>query len=332
MKYIVVGNTAQWCLESWQQEIAINKELVFINDAVPCAHNPVLTKLCRVHNSFKFIKRKLNKGTSVWHTNYIKRMGLSDVSADERIIVLIYDWSRISVDFGFLRSLRKKFSQIAICYMFTNIADKSGANYFGIIDKLKDNYDVVFAFDRLDAQTYGFSYSPLIYGRNDTNLHMKAEVDLFYVGQAKNRLDDLYSIYTSATQEGLTCEFHIVGVEEQEKMEADGIVYNQYMTYTDVLERIKCSRCVVDATQKGSSGLTIKVCEAIFYGKKLISTNPVIKQECFFDESRIFTFHDDQRSIGQFLRMPMKPYEQEELKQLSAGHLWERIVEFMNWS
>lgn len=331
MKYIVLGNTAQWCVESWQREISQNKDLLFINDAVPCTQDPIVQKLCRIHNSHKFIKRELNRMTWVWYPNYVKRMGLSEVSADEPIILLMYDWNRISVDFGFLDHLRKKFRNIAIAYIFTNIVEKSGANYFGIADKLKDHYDIVFAFDRLDARRCGFAYSPLIYGRNDSAPEQEAEVDLFYVGQAKNRLEDLYAVYDAARRDGLRCEFHIVGVEEHEKRDAEGIVYNQYMAYTDVLERVKRAKCIVDATQKNSSGLTIKVCEAVFYGKKIISTNPAIRQEAFYDESRIFTFHDERRCIGRFLREPMNPYTREELKQFSADHLWERICAMKDW-
>lgn len=287
-KYIVVGNGVEWCEETWENEIKNNNHLIFFNGIVPYTGREFLHKICKIHYSKKINSRFKLPLKSIWYKNFMNTLKISN--DDNEYILIIYDWSRLSFDYKFLIYLRNKVKNIKIAYMFTNVVRATGAIYYNILDTLSSCYDKVFAFDYLDAKKYNFNYSPLIYTRGDENEIGNIKSDLFYIGQAKDRYNDLIDIFEHAKNEGLICDFHIVGVPKELQKYQDEIIYNETMTYKEVLEHIKSTKCIVDATQGNSSGYTIKVCEAVMFNKKLISSNKYIKNAPFFDNQTILEY------------------------------------------
>ena len=298
MKYIVIGNAVEWCKASWYEEIKTNKNLYFLNETIPHLPNRFLRKICNVHYSQKLNKRFNFAGKRIWYKAFSKSLGIK--FDDEEYILLVYDWSRLSRDFNFFTYLRKKCKKLKIVYLFTNIAAISGAKMYGVLDELSGVFDKVFAFDPKDAERYGFDYFPLIYTGVNPQEKESCDTDLFYVGQAKDseRYRMLIDVFEKAQNEGLTCDFNIVGVPEEKQKYPELIHYNKRLSYSDVVKKIKRSRCLVDVIQKDSSGLTIKVCEAVVYEKKLITSNSCIKRESFFDKEKILLIDSNKIDVN----------------------------------
>lgn len=298
MKYIVIGNAAEWCKASWYEEIKTNKNLYFLNETTPHLPNRFLRKICNVHYSQKLNKRFNFPGKRIWYKAFSKSLGI-EFDDEEEYVLIVYDWSRLSRDFNFFAYLKKKCRRLKIVYLFTNIAAISGARMYGVLDELTGVFDKVFAFDPKDAERYGFDYFPLIYTGVNPQEKKSCDTDLFYIGQAKDpaRYQMLIDIFEKAQKEGLTCDFNIVGVPEEKQKYPELIHYNKRMSYSDVVKKIKRSRCLVDVIQKDSSGLTIKVCEAVVYDKKLITSNNYIKGESFFDKEKILLIDSNKMDV-----------------------------------
>lgn len=198
------------------------------------------------------------------------------LAKNTNLVLLIFDWNPIADDQDFLKYIRNRHKNIKICFVFTNIVKITGAMSFGYIDKLNDWYDVVFAFDPINAKKYGFVYSPLVYDA-DTSYSREHTVSkdhlVFYVGQAKDRLPGLLLCYEKLKSIDVKCDFHISNVREEDIKYANEIVYNKFMTYQECVDSIQKATCLIDVIQGDSSGLTIKTCEAVCYDKKLITTN-----------------------------------------------------------
>lgn len=322
VRYIVVGNTSEWCKASWEQEIKTNSEMVFCNDKVPYSGNAFIKRLCEAHYSQKLNKKRNFFGKSIWYRNMAQTLGID--FAGENILIM-YDWSRISRDFSFLEYLRKRCKKIKIVYLFTNVVRASGAQLYQMIDKLKKNYDAVFAFDKKDAKKYNFDYFPLIYTGMTTDEPQQYLSDLFYVGQAKDRYEQLLYIFEKAQKEGLICNFNIVGVPEDKQRYAEIINYKKRLPYEEVVRHINNSRCLIDAIQGNSTGMTIKVCESVVYEKKLITTNVHVKEEPFYSEKRIMIGFEGDTSIREFLDIPVASYTREEKAVFSPKALYEKI-------
>ncbi len=325
MKYIVIGNTAEWCEASWHEEINSNCDLLFYNSITPLSG--AAARLCEIHFSQKLNKRVNFPGKFIWYRMLAKGFGI-DTDSKNNYVLIVYDWSRISRDFGFFNYLRRSIKNIKIVYLFTNIVSMSGASFYGITERLKDHFDIVFAFDRQDSERYGFEYFPLIYTGVRPEKKENINNDLFYVGQAKDRYEQLISIYEHAKAEGLSCDFNIVGVPPDKQKYSDEIHYNRMLPYLEVVRRIKSSRCIVDAIQHNSSGMTIKVCEAVLYNKKLITTNRTIINEHFYSENRIKLEGDDSCSLKQFLYGEASEYGAEDQYVFSPKRLYEEIKQY----
>lgn len=93
----------------------------------------------------------------------------------------------------------------------------------------------------------------------------------------------LVSIYEKLKSMGISRKFYIFNVDEHEQKYKDEIIYNRLITYKDVIKNVKESDCVLDIIQGESSSFTLKVCEAVYYDKLLITTNHNVKTTSFYN-------------------------------------------------
>lgn len=293
MKYIIIGNGQEWCYYCWKS--AINNNVVFYNGISEIISNRFLSKICNNHFSKKKVTDSLSPIRKIWYARLYKSLGLK---SNYKYVVVFYDYGVLARDLDFIDYIRRKSPHTKLVYLFTNIVRISGARKHGILDILLNYYDQVFAFDPNDAVDYKFELSPLIYTR-DINYHSSENCfDVFYVGNAKDRLDTLHEIYKKCKESRLKCCFYINRVPSEKQLYSD-IHYNEILTYSEVLNNIAKSRCLVDAIQGGSSAMTLRVCESVIYDKKLITTNESIMQEPYYSPERflLYNAHSDLKSF-----------------------------------
>ena len=280
-KIFILGNGVDWCAISLHK-IQEKKNIFLINEKMPLVNNQ---KIARIHFSKKMNNIVDVPFKYVWFIN-VKNYIIKNSNTEDDIVLLVYDWNVFGGEKQFVHYLRRKIKNIRIVYIFTNIVKGSYAFQRKYVDKLNDWYDVVFAFDPVDASKYGFAYSPLIYDADDDYDREKEESKenkVFYVGQAKDRLNGLLSCFEKIKSLGVKCDFYIANVEESKKKYQDEIIYNKFITYNEAVDCIMKSTCLVDVVQGDSAGLTIKTCEAVCYDKKLLTTNRHVAEYPFYD-------------------------------------------------
>ena len=276
-KIVILGNKQEWCRYSLTDFVKSGCKL--INSQYPIK-GKVFNYFVRFHFSSK-INRKVNLPLKrVWFSTFAKNIS---INRQEPLLLICYDWNSISNNVEFLNFLRNYFKDIKLVYMFTNVARISGANKNGFLNKLNDYYDIVYAFDPLDAEKYGFKYQPLLYSKN-TLENVVPGKSVFYVGNAKDRLNSLHKVYDRLKKLEEKTVFYITGVPEDKMLENSDIVYNHQISYLECLKNIQSSDCLLDIIQGDSSGFTIKVCEAVYYNKLLITTNEHVRELPFYDE------------------------------------------------
>jgi len=303
MKYTILANSLEWCKYSWLGALK-DKNIHYIHDPHPFKRGSLMNFLWKIHYHF-WGKHFFLPFKSIWYKAMLKSYGLTP---DEQNRIILYDRNILSTDFHFWAYVRNALPDVKIVYLFSNVVRVSGASDYGIIEKLNDVFDIVFAFDKKDAERYSFSYNPLIY----TEFHGEGTVKLphchlFYLGLAKDRLDDLIEIFEKAQKEGLKCDFHIVGVPTELQKYSDEIVYNKPMQYAEALNHIKAADCLVDIIQKNSYGLTIKTCEAVIYEKKLITSNQMVVEEKFYHPENIMVYNAN-ANLKEFIEKPIVHY------------------------
>lgn len=293
-RLIVLGNCVDWCEKSLYK-LKTFDGVYFTNKYLPVNGN-ILNKIAKLHFCYTTNKYFNLPFKWIWYKSFIKKLKIKgDYNND--ICVLIYDHNILGKEYKFIKYVKKRYPNVKFAYIFTNIVKYTAAREQNYINQLNDWYDVVFAFDPLDAKKYNFEYSTLIYDPDGQYADTPNNKDdlVFYVGQAKDRFDELISVYEKLENLNIDCDFHIVNVSQNQIKYENDIEYNRYMTYNEALDRIKKATCLIDIVQGDSAGLTIKNCEAVCYNKKLITTNKSIEKYPFYDPKyiRIIESPDD---------------------------------------
>lgn len=98
----------------------------------------------------------------------------------------------------------------------------------------------------------------------------------------------------------------------------------QRISYPDMLDRVKASRCLLEVIRGDNSGWTLRTMEALIYGKKLITTNKHIIEAPFYTQANIYIWGYDHRSIAAFLTEPYQPVP-EQIKSQYYFENWIRL-------
>lgn len=310
-KYIIFDNSTEWCYHCWKEAVD-NNRVRFIRGRVPFNDHLSYTSKCLYKLPF----------TSFWFKKIESSIGIDDTCDT---VLIVYDWAVLARYFDFWKYLRKRHKKVKIIYLFSNIIKVTGANRFRIVESLNENYDAVFAFDKVDARKYNFYHSPLIYApRNPLpTYNSNLKYDLFYLGVAKDRYNSLIEVFEKAKSEGLKCNFTIVGVPKEEQKYTDEIKYSP-VSYSTAIKTMSESKCLVDMIQGGSTALTIKTCEAVVFGKKLITSNFRVKGESFYHKENILVY-DENCSIKAFIHESFINYTNRDCEVFSPETLFKTI-------
>jgi len=150
------------------------------------------------------------------------------------------------------------------------------------IQKLRKQFDDIFSYDQHDATQYNLHYLPTPYSAlpellNNTSI----SYDMFFCGNAKNRLSEIMAVYYSATNAGLSCLFYINDVPKKHQQHLPGIIYNHTISYNDCVKKTIYAKCIVEIMQHGADGYTPRLWEAITYNKHLLTNNQFIESSPF---------------------------------------------------
>lgn len=179
-----------------------------------------------------------------------------------------------------------------IMYQWDSVIVNKFQNYVHLLDS-------IFSFDRKDCETYGFNYLPLFYLDDFLSVpESKCDIDLLFIGtEHTNRLDICNSINKIVNGYGLKFfnYLYIPFFVWLKKLLVDknySIMDIKYLHFKkldikDVIEYFKRSRVILDIHSEIQSGLTMRTMEAIGARKKIITTNPYIKYEMFYDPNVI---------------------------------------------
>lgn len=155
------------------------------------------------------------------------------------------------------------------------------------IEQAKEEFDLVFSYDEMDAETFGlyFCQEPFSMYKIEP---LEEKYDLSYIGSAKNRLEKILKLYEKAKEHGLKCDFYIYGVPKAEQRYYDEIHYNSFLTFEELLKHVVQSRCLLEVLEKDMYSPTTRFAEAVLYKKKLLSDSPKFRQNLKYSNVTYF--------------------------------------------
>ena len=237
------------------------------------------------------------------------------IDKDKVCVVVLYEINPISNKQEWIDCMRKLYPKMRFVYIFTNIIDRNNEWRLRRIVRNRNLYDLVLTFNRADAEKYGLDYYEGVFSRKSVSsalIQKAVQTDVYFCGLDKGRLKTLGEIYCYLKKRGINCVFDIIYPKDDLELD-DGVDPCGFRLHSEMLQNdvmlanvIKCEcilEVLVDVTQPGSS---LRMCEAVVYGKKLLTNNPFIFEKYFYDEAQMFYFKKPQDIDIQFIQQPNK--------------------------
>lgn len=172
------------------------------------------------------------------------------------------------------------------CKLVAYLGDVVASRPYADLSLLDKYFDLVLSFDKKDCEDYRqhhLLYYPTMYSRQEIpETPALPESDVFFCGKAKDRYNCITAIYKRLSAGGLRCDFNIARLNRS-AVPVEGIRNIDKMEYGEYLRHVGKAKCLLDVLQGSSVGFTLRVWEALVYGKKLITTNREILNAPFYD-------------------------------------------------
>ena len=157
-----------------------------------------------------------------------------------------------------------------------------------------DLFDKILSFDRADCSKYGFTFMPQgqVFSKPKNMQVSKAKkTDIFFAGMGVGRVEILNE--TALRLEGeVEYKMHVVGVPEDKQERQTHIAYNQPISYEEEMQYTYNTNTVLDVVKEGQSGITLRICEALLFNKKILTNNESVKYMPFYNPIYIWIYKD----------------------------------------
>lgn len=233
----------------------------------------------------------------------------------------------IIFDYGYQRGMEKYIRRInphcRVFLFFWNKVNKYNKNHLRFTDA-----DAIYSTDPDDCKKYGLHYNHIFYPQEYHIPYAPSpgQNKLFFLGADKGRAPYIASLKQALEEGGIICDIRILSPVRdsayrrcfQEILVGKGLPYNEY------LGQIKSCNILLDINQKGQSALTMRVMEALYLSKKLITNNRRILTYDFYCPENILILPEkgipSPEELHNFLNTPFRPYPAEILYNYSYGH------------
>ena len=223
---------------------------------------------------------------------FLLRPDLAQIEGNPICYLFFREWYPLFTS-GYLKKVKRDFPDAKACWFFSDLV----SSYPKIdIEGMRSEFDLILSFDPEDAQRYGFTYCSLPYSMLPQPEDLAIQNHLCFVGQPKQRLDQILAVYERLRDAGLRCDFHIANTPPSLQRFAGEIDYCNFLPYRECLHMALSSRCILELLQEPDHhGYTARTSEALVYGRKLLSNNTALGTAPFYDPKQIQIFsHPEQ--------------------------------------
>ena len=287
MNFVILGSPWDFYKVAYSEAI----ELTNVEYKEKITNNPILRILCAFHlhrGINKIITLPLKK---IWSRVFINTRFPKD---DNLCFIIFYNW--VCLNISILETIKKIYPKAKTVVVFNDLIKVQSLCFTNTpldIHYIKSLSDIVISFDFNESESYGLTYHPIPYSPalNTSPSDKKNMFDVYFLGQAKNRLDDILRIFYNLKRLNLKLKFILSNVPHDRRINEPEITYVDGIgiSYQDNLDYVRNSKCLLEIMQKNGSGYTSRTLEAIAYGKKLLTNNLNIVKAPFYTPEYILT-------------------------------------------
>ena len=299
--FIIIQLDTDYYRVTWSDVQQIDEAKIFYGLA---PDNKFLKLLVGLQQSTKVNKYFHPPFKSIWHKRFLK-LNFKD---NQKPLFFVFNADVLRNTGDFLKQLHHDFPTAKFVVLYTDLMYTKSADVRPCA--LNNLVDLFITFDRREAEKYSIDYYPTVF--SDISVpedNTIPECDVFYLGRAKDgRLKILEDLYKQCSSNGLKCNFNVIVSKKVKRVIPPGIHCIDRIPYLDSLKYVKKAKCVVELVQEGAVGSTLRMWEAINFGKAIITNNKDFMNSPFFSESFVNVLDDDNRCDVTFVKN-YKPYE-----------------------
>jgi hypothetical protein len=235
-------------------------------------------------------------------------------------LIICFEW----VEYYLLRYIKRCFPKKRVVIWKWNMIDR--------LPELESQQQLaceLWSFDEKECLTYSMKYNKtFMVAASVPLMKIKPEIkrDVFFVGNDKGRLKKIQTIKSQLDHLGISNYFHIC---TQFPKEQHNVLYSQPMTYENILYEDQQTSAILDIPLEGQYGITQREMEALFFRKKLITTNPAVKERDYYHPENIFILDLSQLpdNLVEFLQTPYISIPEDIITSYSIDSWMDRFFE-----
>lgn len=295
--YVICGNDNLFCHVAYHDLFKLDNVIYFGNYYIGI-ESTLLKFLIRITFS-----RKIHRLVPY----FIKQIAYrkifpSSFNTKDPICYLFFGDNEFLYQSSYIDFLKKKYEHVITVLYFQDLVYVDP--YFNLRTALKKN-DYFITYDKGESERFKFHFHPTPYSffpvtrREDID-----DIDVYFCGFAKNRLDIIMNMFYECKKHLLKCAFFLYEVPKDKQIESEEIIYDHPLNYIENLEYVVKSKCVLEAMQKDADGYTPRVWEAVFYGKHLLTNNIALKNSHYYYTGMHF-YPNDISDISSWIYTPV---------------------------
>lgn len=203
----------------------------------------------------------------------------------------------------FIKQIRFFFPNIRIKYSYENIVSSKAS----ISPQILEKYNIEgWSWDKKDCRLHNLHYIKPYFNAKVLHQCDRIKYDVCFVGLDKGRYKTIKNLQNFLEDKGFKCFIKIV--PNYSFLLRLHSYYSEPLSYNEYLDVVASSRCIIDLVQNGQQGTTMRVFEALFGQKKLITNNLDLVTYDFYKKQNIFVLGKDPiERICEFLNSDYVP-------------------------
>lgn len=199
---------------------------------------------------------------------------------------------------SFLQWLRKNNKKARIIFWYWNPVRKS-LNPMEIPEGIE-----IWSYSKSDCEKYKLRYNTQFYFKELILNGKEQKYDVFFAGVDKGRRKILIKYKELFAKHNITYKMEIVSTLWYFKwLHRD---YTEHKPYGIILEETSRSAAILDLYVDKKAGNSLRVMEALFLGKKLLTNNSEISKEIFYSPNFIFLLEKrNWKELKNFIKQPI---------------------------
>ncbi|WP_300926343.1 hypothetical protein [uncultured Dubosiella sp.] len=223
---------------------------------------------------------------NIWYGRWKKKIHDYD-------LIIVFD--RI-LSWKIINYLRSKNERCKIIAWYWNAVNTT----IPIPDFKNDKNFEIWSFNEADCKKYNLKFNNQFYF---SDLYNKALQDkdtkiAYFIGKDKGRYQTIKKIKDVLEDYGLICNIYIV--KDETSVYDSELYINHLVDYNEILNSIDKSDLIIDIPQESQTGITLRILEGLFRGKKIITTNKSLDKD-LLNLPQIFLWDNNYDELKNFL-------------------------------